>query len=125
MAYIYSEQDGHDLTYFFDFHIRKIIQSLEDFDQYIVRKMKENREIDRIISSDVKLLDRQKFLLRHLLTEVNAYTTVTSYSVVNNISRQTAAKDIEELVNLGLIEGKRDGKYIKYTLTAKLISMTR
>ena len=35
MAYIYSEQDSHDATYFFDFHIRKIMQALDDFNEYI------------------------------------------------------------------------------------------
>lgn len=123
MSYIYSEQDNFDVTYFFDFHIRKIIQSLEDFDQYVTRKMQENREIDRIISENIKLSDRQKFLLHHLISEKNAYTTATSYSTINNISRQTAAKDIDELVNLGFVMGNRDGKYVKYTATQKLIKL--
>ena len=123
MSYIYSEQDNFDVTYFFDFHIRKIIQSLEDFDQYVTRKMQENREIDRIISENIKLSDRQKFLLHHLISEKNANTTATSYSTINNISRQTAAKDIEELVKLGFVTGSRDGKYVKYTATQKLIKL--
>ena len=57
MAYIYSEQDGGDLTYFFDFHIRKIMQALTDFNSYVMRKTEENRQIDRIVSEKVKLFD--------------------------------------------------------------------
>ena len=67
--------------------------------------------------------DRQKFLLHHLISEKNANTTATSYSTINNISRQTAAKDIEELVKLGFVTGSRDGKYVKYTATQKLIKL--
>ena len=48
MAYIYSEQDAHDATYFFDFHIRKIMQAMNDFNEYVSRKISENRKIDNI-----------------------------------------------------------------------------
>ena len=115
LAYIYSEQDSHDATYFFDFHIRKIMQSLRDFNDYITTKINENRQIDKIVSKDLKLNDRQKFLLHHLISDKDAYTTVTSHKTMNNVSRQTAAKDIKELEKVGLIVSERHGKYINYS----------
>lgn len=124
MAYIYSEQDSLDITYFFDFHIRKIIQALNDFNEYVSRKILENREIDRILSKDMNLAERQKYLIHHLISENNTYTTVTSHSTLNNISRQTAAKDIKRLEKIGLIVGAREGKYIKYRATQKLLEMS-
>ncbi len=124
MAYIYSEQDGYDATYFFDFHIRKIIQALDDFNEYVSKKILENKEIDKIISKDVHLVDRQKYLIHHLVTENNAYVTVTSHATLNNISRQTAAKDIRQLENIGLVAGVREGKYIKYRATQKLLNLS-
>lgn len=124
MAYIYSEQDGYDATYFFDFHIRKIMQALNDFNEYVSRKILENKEIDKIISKDVHLVDRQKYLIHHLVTENNAYVTVTSHATLNNISRQTAAKDIKQLENIDLVAGVREGKYIKYRATQKLLNLS-
>lgn len=124
MAYIYSEQDNCDATYFFDFHIRKIMQALEDFNEYVGRKMEENKEIDRIINKNIVLSDRQKYLLHHLISDLNSYTTVTSHATINTISRQTAAKDIQELVSFGLIEGNREGKYIRYRATSQLRGLT-
>lgn len=123
MAYIYSEQDDHDLTYFFDFHVRKIVQSLEDFNNYIVRKINENKQIDDLMDRNIKLSDRQKYLLHHLTSDISAHTTITSHSTISNISRQTAAKDIEKLNELGLIIGTRDGKYIIYKASKKLLGM--
>lgn len=120
MAYIYSEQDSYDITYFFDFHIRKIIQALNDFNNYVERTILENKEIDKIISKNIHLTDRQKYLLHHLISEDGANTTVTSHAVLNNISRQTAAKDIRELEKNNLVIGKREGKYIKYQASKKL-----
>lgn len=123
MAYIYSEQDLYDATYFFDFHIRKIMQALNDFNEYVSRKILENKEIDKIVSRDVHLSDRQKYLIHYLISENNTYTTVTSHAILNNISRQTAAKDIKELEKIGLIVGEREGKYIKYRATKKLLAI--
>lgn len=124
MAYIYSEQDAYDATYFFDFHIRKIMQALDDFNEYISRKILENKEIDKIVSKDTHLIDRQKYLIHHLLSEDNAYVSITSHATLNNISRQTAAKDIKQLENIGLVTGSREGKYIKYRTTQKLLSLS-
>ncbi|MBI2314718.1 Fic family protein [Candidatus Daviesbacteria bacterium] len=123
MAYIYSEQDSYDATYFFDFHIRKIIQALNDFNEYVSEKILENKQIDSIISKDINLVDRQRYLIHHLASETNAYSTITSHATLNNISRQTAAKDIKQLVNIGLVKGTKEGKYIKYRATQKLLDM--
>lgn len=121
MAYIYSEQDSHDATYFFDFHIRKIMQSLKSFNDYVSRKILENKEVDKIVSKEMKLNDRQKYLVHHLVSDGSAYTTVTSHSTLNSVSRQTAAMDIKHLENLGLLTSVRDGKYIKYSASEKLL----
>lgn len=123
MAYIYSEQDSYDATYFFDFHIRKIIQALNDFNEYVSTKILENKEIDKIVSKDIHLIDRQKHLLHYLISENNVQTTVTSHAALNNISRQTAAKDIKGLEAAELVIGEREGKYIKYRATQKLLDM--
>lgn len=125
MAYIYCEQDSHDATYFFDFHIRKIMQALNDFNEYIDRKILENKEIDKILSRNAHLIDRQKFLISHLISGSNAYTTVTSHAALNNVSRQTAAKDIRQLEELELVVGAREGKYIKYRAAQKLLGLRR
>lgn len=124
MAYIYSEQDSFDVTYFFDFHIRKIMQALNDFNEYVSNKILENSKIDNMLSKDIHLIDRQKNLIHHLISENDSTITVSSHSVLNNISRQTAAKDIKQLEKLGLIVGRREGKYIKYQASQKLIDMS-
>lgn len=123
MAYIYSEQDSYDATYFFDFHIRKIMQALSDFNEYVSGKILENKEIDKIISKDMQLVDRQKYLIYYLVSENNSYITVTSHATLNSVSRQTAAKDIKQLEDIGLISGVREGKYIKYRATQKLLGL--
>lgn len=119
-AYIYTEQDDGDLTYFYDYHIRKIMIALDEFDAYVKRKIIENKEIDKRVGKDILLNDRQKQLLHYLLSEDDSFTTMTSYGAIYNVSRVTALKDLSKLENAGYLTSKRIGKERRYYLTEKI-----
>ena len=122
MAYIYTEQDNLDFTYFYDFHTQKIIQAIEEFEQYIDTKVDEKRSIDDLLDKKFDLNDRQKQLIHYLISDVNPSASVTSHSLLQNISRQTAVRDLKFLEKKNLIYSKRSGKYIKYYPTEKLVT---
>lgn len=124
-AYIYSEQDNLDLTYFYDFHIHKVLQAISDFQNYINRKIDQNKQIDSIISADVVVNDRQKQLIHYFISDEKPSTTVSSYARINNISRQTSAKDLRELEVCSMIAAKREGKYIRFYPTDRLKSLAK
>lgn len=120
MAYIYSEQDNNDITYFYDFHIKKIMQALNEFKEYIDRKILENKEVTRVINQDLPLNERQKQLVHYFLSDPYASTSMSSYATLNSVARQTAARDLKDLESNKLIASRREGKYIKYYPTKKL-----
>src|SRR3989344_4784212 len=123
LAYIYSEQDNLDITYFYDFHIRKVLQAVEDFKIYLGSKIKENQEVDKIISKKVTLNERQKQLVHYFISDPNPSTTVSSHSTLNNISRQTAAKDLKVMEADKLLYAKREGKYVRYYPAKTLLGL--
>lgn len=125
LAYIYSEQDNLDITYFYDFHIRKVLQAIKDFKSYLNLKIKENQEVDKIISKKVTLNERQKQLVHYFISDPNPSTTVSSHSTINNIARQTAAKDLKELESTNFLYSKKEGKYVRYYPSNKLIEMVK
>ncbi len=120
MAYIYSEQDDLDLTYFYDFHIKKILQALEEFKSYIDLKANENNKLDKLVGVEFDINERQKQLLHHLISDNSSNVTISSHRGLYNITRQTAAKDLKELENKGYIEARRDGKFVRYYPSEKL-----
>lgn len=125
-AYIYSEQDDIDLTYFYDYHIRKIMQSLEDFKDYVNKVNAENKQIDVTLGKKITLNDRQKQLIHYLLSEDDGgYVTVSSHMTLNNIARRTAFSDLKQLEDKELLESKREGKYTKYYVSNKLKELTQ
>lgn len=118
-AYIYSEQDDYDLTYFYDYHMRKIIQALDEFDNYVREQVEENRRVNVLLKDFININDRQKHLLHYLLADEGSYTTITSHSSINGVTRQTAYRDLTELINYGLLSKEKTGKYVHYIPTKK------
>jgi len=125
LAFIYSEQDGLDITYFYDFHLRKILQAIKEFQSYLENKIKENKKVDVIISKKAVLNERQKQLVHYFISDPNPSTTVSSHSVLNDISRQTAAKDLKQLESVKFLYSKKEGKYVRYYPSDKLIGMAK
>jgi len=120
MAYIYTEQDREDLTYFFDYQMRKISQAIADFGEYLTKQSSQNHQVEQIVSNEIVLNDRQRQLIFYFLSESNASTTTGSHATLNNVSRQTAAKDLSTLFDNKLIKSKKDGKYVRYYASDRL-----
>lgn len=124
MSYINSEQDEYDITYFLDYNLHKVIQAISDFKEYLDRQVNQNKSVELMINKSVLINDRQKQLIYYLISDNTASTTTTSYATLNEISRQTAAKDLHELEHQGLISASRRGKTILYSATKKLIDLS-
>jgi Fic family protein len=113
-AYIYTEQDNDDFTYFYDYHMRKIRQALEEFIAYVKRQQNENKQIDRLLDVHGRLNERQKQVTYYLLANSHYRVSMTSHSALNNISLGTALSDLQQLQKLQLIFAVRSGKYVYY-----------
>lgn len=59
------------------------------------------------------LNDRQIYALEYIINK-NEKLTVNSYTQVFNVSRPTASRDLNKLVNLDLIKSRKNGKFYEY-----------
>lgn len=115
-AYVYSEQDDRDVTYFIEYQLKKIILALNEFHIYIQRKLEENKTIEEKFGNKVTgLNDRQKHSLNYLLEE-NAYTTAEMHLSIFGVTRLTAYKDLKKMEELQLIKSTKVGREKRYTL---------
>ncbi len=122
-AYIYSEQDDNDLTYFIDYNIRKISQAQLDFAAYLARKQAESRKMAAVSRGKYALNDRQIQLLRYLHKSPDATTTIRTHAEVYSVSRPTASKDLEQLASLGLIVSEKRGRERPFRATEKVVEL--
>lgn len=118
-AYIYSEQDDNDVTYFLNYHLKKVMLSLDEFHNYVERKLKENNNIETKLGlKDFNLNNRQKQLLNYLLRE-EGYTTAGMHGAIYGVGRLTAARDLKALQQSGLLQFTKVGTQKRYSLTEK------
>ena len=118
-AYVYSEQDDNDLTYFIDYNVRKISQTRREFDYYVIKRQAENRKMTEVAKTKYDLNDRQIQLLRYLHKNPDATSTIKTHSKVNGISRPTARKDLYTLEKLGFLESRKVGLERPFRATPK------
>lgn len=103
MAFLYTETDENDLTYFIDYKIKTMQLAFEELRNYIARKIKEKKEVTAFqkISG---INERQAILLKLLHDEPDLLLNVKEVEVRLNISNQTARTDLQGLVNMGFLE---------------------
>lgn len=115
MAYVYSEQDDFDLTYFYDFHMKKLMQALRNFKAYLQRKTEENKNIQNLFRAEYALNPRQIQALHYLFIQgEGSYVNPSSYEALCGISRTTAIADLKKIENMKLVESEKIGKYVRY-----------
>ena len=122
-AFLYSEQDDNDLTYFIDYYIRKIEQAQRDFENYLDRKASENKKMVSLAQSKYSLNERQIQLLRYFNKNTGATTTIMLYAGIYNVTRLTAGKDLKELEKLGFIISSKKGREKPFRGTDKIVSL--
>ncbi|WP_026852710.1 Fic family protein [Geothrix fermentans] len=113
-AYLFTETDGGDTTYFLIHQLatmRKAVQNLHD---YLTRKAKEQRGMERLLAESpalhARLNHRQKALLTHALKHPGAGYRVETHQRTHGVVNQTARTDLLQLAELGLLEKVKEGR---------------
>ena len=109
-AFLETESDGNDLTYFISHQIDVIQRALDDFRVYVEKKLNDAREIERKLKRHAGLNHRQSALLAHAFRHPDAEYTVRSHRMSHNVANATARTDLLRLVESGLLERARIGR---------------
>ena len=124
-AYLYTETDENDLTYFLLFHLDVIDRALDDVHSYIRRKAHELRETRAVLHPAAGLNHRQVALLRHALRHPDAVYTIRSHRTSHGVVYQTARTDLLDLEAKGLLVQGRRGRAYAFSPPPDLSSRVR
>lgn len=113
-AYLHSETDDNDATYFILHQLGVIEQAIEGLHDYLARKMGEQRKADQLLRHAPRLADnlnhRQVALLSHALRHAGHGYTVESHKRSHQITIQTSRTDLMKLAELELLEQHKRGR---------------
>lgn len=113
-AYLYSETANNDITYFVIFNLRKLDIALKSFEEYIAKKMAENKKILETIT-DSNLNFRQADII---ITLSKNERPITVYEMQKryNITYETARIDLLNLAKMGYLQMHMKGKQYIFLL---------
>jgi Fic family protein len=103
LAYLYSEKDTYDLTYFINYKMKTMSLAYESLREYIQRKINEKKRLTEFQKIE-GINDRQALIIKWLYEEADLLFSVKEIETRLSISNQTARTDLMNLVNLGFLE---------------------
>lgn len=123
-AYLYSETDDNDLTYFMDHQLNVISEAIRALHAYLAEKSKEIADTRKLIASSPKLKGklnhRQLAAMDHFLKHSHVIYRIQEHQNANQVTYETARTDLLEMVDLGLLEKHREGKAFVFQMPQKL-----
>jgi Fic family protein len=109
-AFLYTETDDNDMTYFILYHLEVIQRAIDELHDYISRKTEQLRRVEaRLRGMDV-LNHRQRALIGHALRHPNQRYSIESHRLSHNVVYQTARTDLLDLCDRGLLSKHKIGK---------------
>lgn len=127
-AFLYTETDENDTTYFILYQLRVFLRAIEDLHVYLARKAEETRNTELALKSAKalreKLNERQLALMAHAIKHPEAIFTIDSHRRSHGVSYQTARTDLRSLAHQKLLTEKKGGRAFEYSpaedLTARI-----
>ena len=109
-AFLHTETDENDLTYFILHQVDVILRTLSDVESYIEKKIEQTREVERLLRRATNLNHRQLALLAHAIRHPDAEYTIRSHLTSHSVAYATSRADLFRLAELGLLDRRRIGE---------------
>jgi Fic family protein len=114
-AFLYSETDDNDLTYFILYQLETIRRAIDELNDFVKSKTKQIDELEFRLKGMRQLNHRQRSLIAHAVRHPHFRYTIESHRSSHDVVHQTARADLLELKKLGLIEGGKVGRRWYFT----------
>lgn len=102
-AYLYTENDDNDLSYFITYHLSVMHKAFESLKSYIQQKQKENIKLASFIKLP-NINERQAHILKMLYDEPEAIFSVKEIQNRFSVANLTARTDLTTLAEKGYLE---------------------
>jgi Fic family protein len=119
-AFLYTETDDNDVTYFILHQLEVIRRAINELHDYIRRRTERLQAIDRELRGVATLNHRQRDLISHALRHPHHRYTIKSHQISHNVVYQTSRLDLLDLENRGLLASRKVGKTWYFTPVGNL-----
>lgn len=122
-AFLYTETDDNDLTYFVLHQLDVVVRSADAVKAHVLRKGREMRQAKALLAPNAELNHRQIALLTGALKRPGRTYTVASHATSHGVSILTSRKDLVSLEERGFLQSRRlnrQGRALAFTAPSDL-----
>ncbi len=120
-AFLHSEMDEEDLTYFILYITRSVCRSIDDLHSYYKKKAVEAEKLQKIANRHADLNERQIALLSFFKRHPELVTDIRTHQSKHGVVYETARRDLLELAEKGLVAEVTKGRKKIYLPNTSLI----
>jgi Fic family protein len=121
-AFLHTETDENDLTYFLLYHLGLIQSAVRELHKYIKRKTAETRQLETELRGVAILNHRQRALVSHAIRHPGQVYTFESHRCSHDVVYETSRRDLMDLAERGLLKARKVGKTWHFTPASDLQS---
>jgi len=109
-AFLETETDGGDTTYFLTHQLDLLARAIDDLHAYLQRKTAEVKDVERLLQGTDYLNGRQLALLTDAVRDPEASYAFDSHATSHRVSHETARADLRQLAERGLLVQRRKSR---------------
>jgi Fic family protein len=109
-AFLHTETDENDLTYFIIHQAEIIKRALKELHDYVARKSSETRACLDALQKHPELNHRQQALIAHAVRHPNFAYQIAGHGARHAVTYATARADLLELAKLKFLEHRKAGR---------------
>jgi Fic family protein len=112
-AFVLTETDERDATYFIVYQLEVIQRAVEQLHDHLRQKIKDVRDVEVLLRGSDRFNHRQLALMANALRMPDALFTFQTHAASHGVTHETARSDLLPLVEMGFLEQRRQGR--RYT----------
>jgi Fic family protein len=124
-AYLYTETDSCDLTYFNHYNLKVIDRAVVEMHDYFVWQQQQMREAYDAVQFIPDLNHRQIAVASAAIRDPSAEFTISQHAGVHHVTKATARADLIDLETRGVLHKRHDGKRLLFFASAHLKNRLR
>lgn len=123
-AFLYTESDANDLTYFILHQTAVVRKALQTLYRYVENKTQASNELASLMKKQT-FNPRQEALLAHASNHTKENYTIEVHKNSHQIAYDTARQDLKDLQLKGFLEIQKKGKAFVFSPSSKFLNLIR
>jgi len=124
-AFLYTETDGNDLTYFIEHQLQVIDSAVSSIRDYVNVQLKRQQRLADLLRTQLRFNHRQQELLVHAIRHPGWIYTINGHQQSHGITNMTARKDLLDLEKAKLLVCEKRGKTFQFMVPADIVDRVK